>query len=98
MGDVMIDLVAISLRYDLGWTERRIASQLQLPQQSINRWLTHNGKLGLTNNVQHLEGDCPGAVNVINDDNYCNRRKKAFMQSRDIRLSFVTGRHDAKRC
>lgn len=52
---------ALSLRYDYGWTERRIANHLCIPQPTIHLWMNNNSHTGLINNpttITHLEGDC----------------------------------------
>lgn len=49
---------ALRLRHDYGWTERRIAVQLNLTQSTIHDWLNGNIRTNLNGNIQHLEGDC----------------------------------------
>lgn len=51
----------LSLRYDYGWTERRIVEYLKLAPATIHRYLLHNSHTRLSHNssnIQHLEGDC----------------------------------------
>ena len=62
---------ALSLRYDYGLSQPKIASMLHIPQQSISRWLTHNGNGRATHNSTtfvHLEGDCLVRLNDIPDN------------------------------
>jgi len=62
---------AISLRYDYGWTERRIAGQLQVPKSTIDIWLPKNTRMSLPNNngvPQLLEGDCLELLKDIPDN------------------------------
>jgi DNA modification methylase len=52
---------AISLRFDYGFTERRIADQLQTRKTTIHDWVVGNNKtrlVGNNNHITHLEGDC----------------------------------------
>ena len=51
---------AISLRYDYGWTERRIADRLSIQKTTIHDWLVGNAVLKMVGNngLSHLEGDC----------------------------------------
>jgi len=52
---------AISLRFDYGFTERRIATQLHIPQKTINRFVSQYSNKNLSHNsnhITHLEGDC----------------------------------------
>ena len=62
---------AISLRYDYGWTVRRIVEQLHIPIATIHRWLSHNTRTGLFHNnghITHLEGDCLEILPTIPDN------------------------------
>lgn len=62
---------ALSLRYDYGWTERRIATHLQLPQKTINRLVSHNINKSMSHNnghITHLEGDCRDLIKDIPDN------------------------------
>jgi site-specific DNA-methyltransferase (adenine-specific) len=62
---------ALSLRYDYGWTERRIAVQLNLKQTSIHRWVNHNTHNTLNHNptnIRLLEGDCLELLKDIPDN------------------------------
>jgi len=50
---------ALSLRYDYGWTERRIVDQLGGKKSTIHDWLVGNSHTPLVDNngnIQHLEG------------------------------------------
>jgi DNA modification methylase len=61
---------ALSLRYDYGLSERRIAVQLNLTQTTIHRWVNHNLSVGLNHNsaaITHLEGDCLKLLPTIPD-------------------------------
>lgn len=52
---------ALSLKYDYGWTERRIAGQLGVKKSTIHLWVPNNSHGGLPNNstkITYLEGDC----------------------------------------
>jgi transcriptional regulator with XRE-family HTH domain len=59
---------AISLRYDYGWTERRIAGQLNVKKSTIHSWLPNNSHTGLPNNIQLLEGDCLKILPTLPDN------------------------------
>jgi len=58
---------ALSLRYDYGWTERRIARQLAIDYRTIHRWLPRNIRTGLPHNIIHLEGDCLELLKTVPD-------------------------------
>ena len=52
---------ALALRYDYGWTERRIANSLNVSRGTLHHWLVHNSHKGMVHNngtIRHFEGDC----------------------------------------
>jgi DNA-binding transcriptional regulator LsrR (DeoR family) len=51
---------ALSLRYDYGWAEQKIAGKLHVPQQTISLWVTNNLRRSSTNNITHLENSRHG--------------------------------------
>ena len=62
---------ALSLRYDYGWTERRIVDHLSLPKTTIHCYLVGNPRTGLVKNngtITHLEGDCLELLKTIPDN------------------------------
>ncbi len=62
---------ALSLRYDYGWTERRIVDQLHLAKTTIHEWLVGNSHKGLVGNkthITHLEGDCLEILPTLPDE------------------------------
>ena len=61
---------ALSLRYDYGWMERRIAGQLHVKKSTIHLWVSNNSNGRLPNNsttFTHLEGDCLERLEDIPD-------------------------------
>ena len=61
---------ALSLRYDYGWMERRIAGQLHVKKSTIHLWVSNNSNGRLPNNsttFTHLEGDCLERLKDIPD-------------------------------
>ncbi|GAI28474.1 unnamed protein product, partial [marine sediment metagenome] len=62
---------ALSLRYDLGWTERRIVDHLHLAKTTIHEWLvgnSHKGLVGNNTHITHLEGDCLEILPTLPDE------------------------------
>lgn len=61
---------ALSLRYDYGWTERRITDHLHIPKTVIHDWLvgnSHKRLVGYSTKITHLEGDCLELLKTIPD-------------------------------
>ncbi len=58
---------ALSLRYDFGWSNRRIAARLYTPRRTIDLWVGNNSHSKAGSNYQHLEGDCLELLPTIPD-------------------------------
>lgn len=61
---------ALSLRYDYGWTIRRISAHQHIPIKTIHDWLcgNSNGHLcGNSTKITHLEGDCLELLALVPD-------------------------------
>lgn len=61
---------AMSLRYDYGWSERRIVDQLHVSKTTVHHWVVPNTGMGLVHNnghITHLEGDCLELLKVVPD-------------------------------